>query len=134
MAMADTSEQTARGLLTQLEESLATHDLKRILELWTDDAVLIGDSEENFDGAATAAYLGGMAEMAPTVRWQWDHVAVVLDAPALLGVAAAGTIAFHDPEGKSLGDPEPFRATCLAVEVDGGWRLKHFHGSARRPE
>jgi hypothetical protein len=75
-----------------------------------------------------------MADMAPTVRWQWEHVAVVLDAPGALGVAASGTIAFHDPEGKPLGDPDPFRATCLAVESGGEWRLKHFHGSAPRAD
>jgi uncharacterized protein (TIGR02246 family) len=103
-------------------------------DFFTDDVVLIGDTVENFDRDATVAYLREMAEMAPTVRWDWDRVAVVLDAPGLLGFAAAGTLGFHDTDGKLLGDPEPFRVTCLAVEEQGGWRLRHFHGSAPAPE
>jgi hypothetical protein len=31
-------ETTARAILDELEESLATHDLSRMLDFWTDDA------------------------------------------------------------------------------------------------
>jgi uncharacterized protein (TIGR02246 family) len=130
--MTEDPERSARSVLAELEERLATHDIDRIVGFFTDDVVLIGDAEENFDRDATVAYLGVMADMTPTVRWDWDRVAMVLNAPGLLSFAAAGTMAFYDPAGQPLGDREPFRVTCLAVEEQGEWRLKHFHGSAPR--
>lgn len=126
----DLREHEARRILAELEERLATHDLDQMADFFTDDVVLIGDDGENFDREATISYLGVMAEMTPTVRWDWNRVAVVLDAPGLMSFAAAGTMGFYDPAGQLLGDREPFRVTCLAVEDQGGWRLRHFHGSA----
>ena len=122
-------EHVARTVLAELEERLATHDLDQMADFFTDDVVLIGDAVENFDREATVGYLGLMADMAPTVRWNWERVAVVLDDPGLLVFAAAGSLAFHDASAQPLGDPEPFRLTCVAIQADGGWRLKHFHGS-----
>jgi uncharacterized protein (TIGR02246 family) len=124
------AELRARSVLAELEDRLASHDLPTMADYFTDDVVLIGDSEENFDRESTVAYLSVMADMSATVHWEWDRVAVVLDAPGILGFGAAGTMVFHDPEGKPMGDPEPFRVTCLAVEEHGTWRLRHFHGSA----
>src|SRR5881275_461507 len=109
-------EVTARALLGELEERLATKDLDQMTDLFTDDVVLIGDEIENFDRSSTVEYLGLMADMAPTVRWKWDRVAVVLSAPGLLGFAAAGNIWFDDEAGQPMDDPKPFRLTCLAVE------------------
>ena len=127
--MSSESEQVARGVLAELEERLASKDRDRILEQWTEDAVLIGDAAENFTREETVAYLTAMAEMAPTVRWQWEHVAVILSAPQVLVFAAVGAMGFYDPDGSPMGDTEHFRTTCLAVEDPGGWRLRHFHGS-----
>jgi uncharacterized protein (TIGR02246 family) len=121
---------TARGLLAELEERLATHDLDQMVDLITDDVVLIGDAVENFDRDETVAYLSLMADMKFTVRWEWDRVAVLLSAPQLLSFAAVGTIAFYDESGEPHGHREPFRLTCLAVEDGGRWRWRHFHGSA----
>ena len=132
--MTENSEQAARSVLAMLEESLATHNVDQVMAFWTDDAVLIADADENFDGAATAEYLGHMADMPRTVRWQWDQVAVVLDAPGLLSFTAAGNMGFHDASGQLLQDRGRFRVTCLAVEGPAGWRLKHFHGSAPRAD
>ena len=127
--MTSNAEQAARSILAELEERLASKDLERILDQWTEDAVLIGDAAENFTREQTAAYLTRMAEMAPTVRWKWEHVSVVLSAPAILVFAAVGAMGFYDEEGALMGDTERFRTTCLAIEEPGGWRLKHFHGS-----
>jgi uncharacterized protein (TIGR02246 family) len=127
--MTDDPERSARTVLAELEERPATHDFDRIVDFFTEDVVLIGDAEENFDRDTTVAYLRLMADMTPTVRWEWDRVAVVLNAPGMLSFGAAGSIGFYDPAGQLLGDREPFRVTCLAVQEQGGWRLKHFHGS-----
>jgi uncharacterized protein (TIGR02246 family) len=127
--MARDPERSARSVLAELEERLATHDLAQFVDFFTEDVVLIGDDEEYFDRDATVAYLSVMADMTPTVRWEWDRVAVVLDAPELMSFAAAGSMGFYDPAGQLLGDRAPFRVTCLAVQEQGRWRLKHFHGS-----
>jgi uncharacterized protein (TIGR02246 family) len=131
--MTTDAETTARAILRELEDSLATHDLPRMLEFWTNDAVLIGDDSEHWDRASTEEYLGVMASMAPTVRWQWGHVAPVFHAPGVVAIAAAGAMTFVDASGTALGEPEPFRMTCVAVQRDGSWQLAHFHGSAPRP-
>jgi hypothetical protein len=95
--------------------------------------VLIGDDSEHWDRASTEEYLGVIADMAPTVRWQWEHVAPVYEGPGVLAIAAAGTMTFVDRSGTALREAERFRMTCVAVQRDGGWRLAHFHGSEPRP-
>jgi hypothetical protein len=50
------AERSARGVLDELEQRLATHDVDQIVAFFTDDVVLIGDTEENFDRATTVAY------------------------------------------------------------------------------
>jgi uncharacterized protein (TIGR02246 family) len=132
--MTSDGDNRARSLLQELEDRLATHDLDQMAELFTDDVVLIGDAVENFDRDSTVAYLKAMADMGPTVRWQWDHVASVLSTRDVLCFAAAGTMTFNDETGTPLADGERFRVTCLAVQTSDGWRLKHFHGSEPTPE
>jgi uncharacterized protein (TIGR02246 family) len=127
--MSDDPEAKARGLLTELEEVLAAKDLDQMADLFTHDAVLIGDAIENFDREAIVAYLDLMANMTPTVRWRWDQVAAVFSGPGALSFAAAGTIAFHDQAGLMMSGPERFRLTGLAVDDGDRWRWRHFHGS-----
>jgi uncharacterized protein (TIGR02246 family) len=131
-AGSERSEQSARDVLAELESCLATHDLDQMVGFFTEDAVLLGDAEEVFGRDAVRAYLRVMADMEPTVRWQWDRVVVVLDAPGVLSFAAVGSIVFNDPAGQPLGEAAPFRVTCLAVQEQNVWRLRHFHGS--RPQ
>jgi uncharacterized protein (TIGR02246 family) len=130
--MTNGPEQSARDVLAELERRLATHDLDQMIDFFTEDVVLVGDAEENFGRDATRAYLREMADMAPSVHWEWDRVAVVVDAPGVLSFAAVGSIAFHDAAGQPLGEQAPFRVTCLAVQEQNVWRLRHFHGS--RPQ
>lgn len=126
------SEQSARDVLAELESCLATHDLDQMVEFFTEDAVLLGDAEEAFGRDALRAYLRVMADMEPTVHWQWNRVVVVLDVPGVLSFAAVGSIVFNDPAGQPLREGAPFRLTCLAVQEQNVWRLRHFHGS--RPQ
>ena len=132
--MTSESEVAARRVLDELEERLATHDLDRMVDFFASDVVLIGDAVENFDRDSTREYLKLMADMTPTVRWQWDNVATILSSPDILCFAAAGMMTFHDEVGKPLGDGERFRVTCLAQQTPDGWRLKHFHGSVPAAE
>ncbi len=126
--MAD-DEATAREILADLETRLATKDPILIAEQWTDDAVLIGDDSNNFTRDEVAAYLEAMAAMAPTVRWLWDQVAAVECAPNVLAISAAGSLSFYDAAGQPLAPDVPFRLSCVAVQGNGSWRLKQFHGS-----
>ena len=103
-----------------------------MVEFFTEDVVLLGDAEEAFGRDAVRAYLHVMADMEPTVHWQWNRVEVVLDAPGALSFAAVGSIVFYDPAGQPLGEKAPCRVTCLAVQEQNVWRLRHFHGS--RPQ
>jgi uncharacterized protein (TIGR02246 family) len=131
-AGSQSSEQRARGVLAELESCLATHDLDQMVNFFTEDVALIGDAEEAFGRDAIRAYLRVMADMEPTVHWDWDRVVVVLDAPGALSFTAVGSIVFYDPTGQPLRDGAPFRVTCLAVIEQDVWRLRHFHGS--RPQ
>jgi uncharacterized protein (TIGR02246 family) len=128
--MTSDSTDAARELLAELEERLATHDIDQMVDLFTDDVVLIGDSVENFDRDSTVEYLKSMADMAPTVRWEWDTVAELLHSSEALCFAAAGTMTFYNESQQPLGEGGPFRVTCLAMATPAGWRLRHFHGSA----
>jgi uncharacterized protein (TIGR02246 family) len=132
LAGSQRSGESARGVLAELESCLATHDLDRMVDLFTEDVVLVGDAEEAFGGDAIRDYLRGMADMEPTVHWEWDRVAAVLDAPGVLCFAAVGSITFNDTAGQPRGEGGPFRVTCLAVQEHDVWRLRHFHGS--RPQ
>jgi len=132
--MMSDSTDAAREVLAELEERLATHDLEQMVDFFTEDVVLIGDSVENFDRQTTIEYLKLMADMAPTVGWQWDKVSVLLHSPEALCLAAAGTMTFFNDSHEPLGDGEPFRVTCLAIATPAGWRLRHFHGSAPQAE
>ena len=60
------------------------------------------------------------------------HLLVVLEARGVLCFTAVGSIEFRDAAGQSLGEGAPFRVTCLAVQEQDVWRLRHFHGS--RPQ
>lgn len=127
--MSKSPEDAARGLLAELEERLAGKDREQITDLFSNDVVLVGDDGEHMDRASTVEYLGFMADMAPTVRWQWDRVAVVLSRPGVLSFAAVGSIWFDDESGARMSEPEPFRVTCVAVDEGDRWRWTHFHGS-----
>jgi len=84
------SEQSARDVLAELERCLATHDLGQMVEFCTEDVVLLGDAEEAFGRDAMRAHLRVMADMEPTVHWQWNRVVVVLDVPGVLSFALRG--------------------------------------------
>jgi len=123
------AEQLARGVLIELQDGFAAHDLPAVTRLLDDDAVVFGTAAENVDGGQSRAYVAGMLAREGTVRWSWDRVIPVLAEPAVLAFGVIGTVGFEDAQGQALGERQPFRLTCVAVLRDGRWRLKHFHGS-----
>ena len=123
------AEASARGLLKELEDRLAAKDLSGITEVFTDDAILIGDDAEYLTYEGTVDYLGQMAEMEPVVRWAWEDVVATAYAPGVLGVTAVGSLGFYDASGELLAPRGPFRLTCVAIESESSWRIQQFHGS-----
>jgi uncharacterized protein (TIGR02246 family) len=122
-------EQTARGILNELQEAVAAKDLDRLARLFTEDVVLLGTAAANLDRYETMAYLARIVAQDGIIKWGWDRVAILVSAPALLCFAVLGTVGIEDATGKPRGDRDVFRLTCVAVEHDGHWRLRHFHGS-----
>jgi uncharacterized protein (TIGR02246 family) len=123
------SEQTARGILNELQDAVAAKDLDRLARLFTDDVVLFGTAAANLDRDETMAYLARIVAQEGIIKWDWDRVAVLVSAPALLCFAVLGTAWFEDAVGKPDGDRDVFRLTGVAVKQGRNWRLRHFHGS-----
>ena len=122
-------EQAARRVLAQLQDAVAAKDLSKLAELFDDDVVLFGTAAANLDRVQTVDYLARVAGQEGTIRWEWEQVLPLFNRSEVLVFAAIGTVGLDDAQGRSIGEREPFRLTCLAVAQDGHWRLRHFHGS-----
>lgn len=122
-------EQTARGILNELQEAVAAKNLDRLARLFAADVVLFGTAAANLDRDETIAYLARIVAQDGIIKWQWDRVAILVSAPALLCFAVLGTVGFEEAAGTPGADRDVFRLTCVAVEQGGRWRLRHFHGS-----
>lgn len=122
-------ETTARQLLDDLQSAVAGRDLAGLREVFDDEIVLFGTVAANADADSSWAYLHAVVGQEATPRWGWEHVVPFLDVPGVLGFAVVGTVSAVDDHGRVHVDAEPFRLTCVAVERDGRWRLRHFHGS-----
>ena len=127
-AVAD-AEHIARGILADLQDGFAAHDLAAVTRLLDDEVVVFGAAGEGLDGEQSRAYVARMMAPEVTVRWSWDRVIPVLTDATVLSFAVRGTVGFDDAHGRPLGARQPFRLTCIAVLRDGKWRLRHFHGS-----
>lgn len=126
--MTNNPEQTARGILEELQDAVAAKDLDGLARLVFDDVVFFGTAEANLDRDQTMAYLAREMAREGIIRWEWDRVAILASAPDSVSFAALGTVGIENQAGPD-GDRAVFRLTCLAVRHDGRWRLRHFHGS-----
>lgn len=122
---------TAHMLLAALQSAVSRKDEAALVELFDDQAAaLFGTAAECVGPDEVRAYLLRVLQQDGRLRWGWDRVIPLLDEPGALAFAVIGTIGFDDDEtGAVVGDREPFRLTCVAVEREGRWRLRHFHGS-----
>ena len=122
-------EQIARGILHALQEAFLGHDLAGVSRLLDDEVVLFGTAAVNLDRAETDDYIARVMDQEGTLRWGWDRVVPVHGGPGVLAFAVVGTVGFDDAQGRQVGERDAFRLTCVAVQRDGVWRLRHFHGS-----
>lgn len=121
--------QTAMGILTELQDAVAAKDLDRLSQLFADDVVLFGTAAANVDREQTVAYLALAIAQDGIIRWTWDRLSVLVSAPGLLTFAVLGTVGFEDSLGLPVDERSPYRLTCVVIEEEGRWRLRHFHGS-----
>jgi hypothetical protein len=76
--------------------------------------------------AQRGEYLHAVVSQPEALRWDWREVFPVLEADGVLAFAAFGDIVVTGPDGERR---SPIRASVVAVEADGRWLLRHFHGS-----
>ena len=120
-SMTNNPEQTARGILEELQDAVAAKDLDGLARLVSDDVVFFGTAEANLDRDQTMAYLAREMAREGIIRWEWDRVAILSSAPDSVSFAALGTVGIENPAGRPDGDRAEFRLTCLAVRHDGRW-------------
>lgn len=114
-------------LLGDLQRAVSGKDHDAALELFTQDAALIGSAAANLTRDATSAYLARVLDQTGHLRWDWDEVVVVDSREDAITFVALGTVRL---EGDPADDgPRPIRLTCLAVREQESWRLRLFHGS-----
>lgn len=116
-----------RELLDDLQRAVRTKDHGTALDLFTEDAALLGTAAANFDRDAVSNYLALVFDQTGYVRWDWEEISVLDSRPGAITFVALGSVRMEgDSEGNST---SPFRLTCLAVEESERWRLRLFHGS-----
>jgi hypothetical protein len=103
----------ARAIVAALQARIEARDRDALLEMFHEDAVLIGTSAHAPDREAIVAYLTAVAEGDP-FRWELTDVIPFHDD----GFAAFGEIVSGELRA-------PFRLTIVAV--DG--KIRSFHGS-----
>jgi uncharacterized protein (TIGR02246 family) len=114
-------------ILGDLQDAVRAKDRARALGLFTSDAALLGTGAASFGRDAVSSYLDLVFGQRGFVSWVWDTVSVLDVRPGAVTFVALGTVSLEgDPDHAA---EDPIRLTCLAVEEDGRWRLRMFHGS-----
>lgn len=127
--MTGDAEARSRALLGALQEAVAAKDLAAVTDLFDDGIALFGSGGESVGLPDATAYVARVLEGDEVLRWGWEQVLPLYDVPGVLVFAVIGTVGFDGPDGRPTEERDRFRLTCLAVEREGRWRLRHFHGS-----
>ena len=124
--MADAWKVAAEEILGELQAKVTARDLAGLQEFFQEPAVLIGIAGDGRTSDARREYLTAVTTQPAAVRWDWHETALFYESEDALGFAAFGDVVVTDAANEVRA---PIRATFLAVHVDGGWRLRQFHGS-----
>ena len=120
----DDAQAVARSLLESIQAAASAHDKAALLDLFTDDGMLLGTAAANLDRDAVERYVDLVLGIDETITWIYDDVRVVDAREGAVTFVGIGTAGFDDGD-----EPDPFRLTCLAVLDGERWRLRLFHGS-----
>ena len=115
----------AQGILNDLQSAATAHDLPAMLDLLTEDIVLLGSAAASLDRDAATAYVEQVLAYEYPLLWEFETVRVIDSRPEAVTFVALGSVGFDGPDEPR----DPFRLTCLAVDEGDRWRLRHFHGS-----
>jgi uncharacterized protein (TIGR02246 family) len=124
--MTDAWKVAAEEILGELQAKVTARDLAGLLEFFEDPAVLIGTAGDGRTSDSRREYLTAMTTQPAAVGWDWHETALFYESEDALGFAAFGDVVLTHATAEFRA---PIRATFLAVQVDGGWRLRQFHGS-----
>jgi hypothetical protein len=113
---------TAEAMLDRLQELVDAGNLDGLLDLFADDAVLIGTAGDGRDREGVRRYLTAVVALAGRLRWEWAAVIPFHATEDSIGWAAFGDVVVDEERW-------PIRMTGLAVRDDAVWRLRQFHGS-----
>ena len=116
----------AAQILEDLQARVDARDQQALLDLFEDPAVLIGTSGDGRTSETRREYLTGVATQSAALRWEWAETRLFYNAADVLGFAAFGEVVLT---GEASEWRSPIRLTVLAVQVEGDWRLREFHGS-----
>lgn len=116
----------ARQILSDLQAKVSARDLPALIEFFEEPAVLIGTAGDGRTREAREAYLRAVTTQPGALQWDWRETVVFYESDDALGFAAFGDVVLLDGTQELRA---PIRATFFAVRVDGGWRLRQFHGS-----
>jgi uncharacterized protein (TIGR02246 family) len=100
-----------------------------VVRLFAPDAVLLGTQSPNLATKTEQIenYFQGLRQFMPRSVTFEDYSTIVISETAVL---FAGLDTFTQTnDGKTV--TRPVRFTMLIVKTDQGWRIRHFHSSAR---
>jgi uncharacterized protein (TIGR02246 family) len=115
-------------LLGELQKVVRAKDHEAALDVFTEDAALLGTAAANLGRSAVSNYLAAVYGQAGYIRWDWETVSVLDVRAGAVTFLALGTVGLDDV-GADDYPRDRMRLTCLAVEDGERWRLRLFHGS-----
>ncbi len=115
--------ETVEDLLAEWIAAFNSHDLDRHMQLYAEDAILFGSTDELQRGRdRIRAYFAGRPPGMQVKRYPMPEVRY----PAPDTAVTAGHVDFADGD-----KPSPYRMTWALVRRDGSWRIAQHHGSPR---
>ncbi len=125
--MPTSADTMVRDLLRELQGAVRDKDHAEALDLFTEDAALLGTSANNLSRSDVSGYVTKLFSAVGYLRWDWTTVSALDVRPGAVTFVALGSVGFEgDPQDDSR---DPIRLTCLAVDDGDRWRLRLFHGS-----
>jgi uncharacterized protein (TIGR02246 family) len=122
-------KEDAFQVVEQFKKAFDTSDVEGVVRLFAPDAVLLGTQSPILATKTEQieSYFQGLRQFMPRSVIFEDYSTLVVSETAVL---FAGLDTFTQTnDGKTV--TRPVRFTMLIVKTDQGWRIRHFHSSAR---
>jgi uncharacterized protein (TIGR02246 family) len=129
MAAVSGPKEDAFQVVEQFKKAFDTSDVEGVVRLFAPDAVLLGTQSPILATKTEQieSYFQGLRQFMPRSVIFEDYSTIVISEAAVL---FAGLDTFtRTNDGKTV--TRPVRFTMLIVKTDQGWRIRHFHSSAR---